>query len=680
MKQKYYTIGIILCLATSLLGIHTKFVIFHILGTLSVLALFYVATQSIQKYFTKQHAPTLSTIAILSGTILLEVGIYFLYGIGVYTVSLIPILYAIIGLKNTTFTFPHINIQWPKKWFLFSLISIFEIVLFCTSFFFQTTGVLLSPWNILPTWFFVLFFFTTLLLLIYTYKDKHSFTKVLVVVHILNTLSLLTSLYTLGYGFDPFLHRAAQDHIMQFGFIEPKTPFYIGQYVSVISLSFISHIPLFFIDVWFVPVLSSILITIGGYTFFSHYKQTDNQPLFYTLLLLLFPLSYLTMTTPYNVSVLLFLFGIIITQTLLSSRNGIIVLVLLALTTSTVHPLAGICLFIFLLFSWLHQTKTSWSKYIISFIASSFIVPVLFFLYGRVSPEVVITIHPLFETIHKYISLIRPHYTPLNPDLSLILSIIYTFKNFLPILFFILLLVAYKKLKSEIIPFVITSLVILINIFGILLFVSFPNLGDKEQIQYAERLFYLFFLPLVPLAIYGLSRLHTKYFNGKYGGYLFLIICSVFLAFSLYITYPQNNLQTKAKGYNVTASDITAIQYIQKDGTGTRFVVLSNIMTAAAAVDQFGFNTYYPYNNSLIYYYSIPTGGYLADQYNLLLYTRQKREYITDIMDTLDVDRVYVLISDYWHNKKEVLPGLRSIADSEHVIENGAITIFRFDR
>jgi hypothetical protein len=161
---------------------------------------------------------------------------------------------------------------------------------------------------------------------------------------------------------------------------------------------------------------------------------------------------------------------------------------------------------------------------------------------------------------------------------------------------------------------------------------------------------------------------------------MFLVLCSLLFVLSLYFTYPQNNTQVKAKGYNVTTSDILAVQFIAQHSVGTRYVVLSNIMTAAAAVDQFGFNQYYPYNGSLIYHYSIPTGGYLADAYNALLYKGQDRTYVEDVMNTLDVDRVYVLISDYWHNKNEVVPGLRAIADSEYTINDEAVMIFRFDR
>lgn len=677
MKQKYYIIGTLLCLALTLLGLHTPSLVTHILGGVGFLTLGYLATHSLRPYFQAQYATLLSTLILVSTTILVGVVLYMLYGIDLYTISVIPIAYTLLALRNKSFSFPVIH---PSRIWLHTIpLLLLELILFVIPFSFQTSGILLSVWDVLPMWYVTLFLFTTFFVLYYTNKHKRTATP-LVGLHIFNSFSLLCSLYTLGYGFDPFLHRAAQEHIMQFGFIAPKTPFYIGEYVTAISLSHLLHIPLHLVDVWLTPVLSALLLTVGGTYFFSVHKHTDNRPLFYTLLLPLFPLSYFTMTTPYNVSVLLMLFGVLITHTLLKTKHGVAVLAFFTLMTATVHPLAGVCLFVFVSLSFLHHKKVNTILFIFTAILSSFAVPALFLLYSVLSSEVVITLQPLTETLRQYISLMRPAGLSLNDSLPSILKAVYTYKYLMPLFFAALLFVAYKKLRGEITPFVVSSLVIALNVYGALLFVSFPNLGGKEQLQYAERLRHLVFLPLLPLAIYRLSHIQTKYFSGTYTRHAFIALCSLLLILSLYFTYPQNNAQVKAKGYNVTTSDLLAVQFIAQQGVGTRYVVLSNIMTAAAAVDQFGFNQYYPYNGSLIYHYSIPTGGYLADTYNTLLYTGQDRKYIEEVMNTLNVDHVYVLISDYWHNKNEVIPGLRAIADGEYMINDEAVMIFRFDR
>lgn len=677
MKQKYYITGTLLCLALTLLGLYTPYLALQIMGVLGFLALGYLASESLRVYFQAQYATLLSTLTLVSTTILVGVVLYMLYGIDLYTISVIPIAYTLLALRNKSFSFPVIH---PSRIWLHTIpLLLLEAVLFVIPFSFQTNDTLLSVWDVLPLWYVTLFLFTTFFVLYYTNKHKRTATP-LVGLHIFNSFSLLCSLYTLGYGFDPFLHRAAQEHIMQFGFIAPKTPFYIGEYVTAISLSHLLHIPLHLVDVWLTPILSTLLLTVGGTYFFSAYKHTDNRPLFYTLLLPLFPLSYFTMTTPYNVSVLLMIFGVLITHTLLKTKHGVAVLAFFTLMTATVHPLAGVCLFVFVSLSFLHHKKVNTILFIFTAILSSFAVPALFLLYSVLSSEVVITLQPLTETLRQYISLMRPAGLSLNDSLPSILKAVYTYKYLMPLFFAALLFVAYKKLRGEITPFVVSSLVIALNVCGVLLFVSFPNLGDKEQLQYAERLRHLVFLPLLPLAIYGLSHIQTKYFSGTYTRHAFIILCSLLLVLSLYFTYPQNNAQVKAKGYNVTTSDLLAVQFIAQQGAGTRYVVLSNIMTAAAAVDQFGFNQYYPYNSSLIYHYSIPTGGYLADTYNALLYKGQEKKYIEEVMNTLDVDHVYVLISDYWHNKNEVIPGLRLIADDEYVIGDGAVNIFKFNR
>jgi predicted tellurium resistance membrane protein TerC len=79
----------------------------------------------------------------------------------------------------------------------------------------------------------------------------------------------------------------------------------------------------------------------------------------------------------------------------------------------------------------------------------------------------------------------RPPAFSLHESLPLILKIVYTYKYLIPLCFALLFFVAYKHLRRDVTPFFVSSTVIALNVLGVLLFVSFPNLGDKEQLQYA---------------------------------------------------------------------------------------------------------------------------------------------------------------------------------------------------
>ena len=78
--------------------------------------------------------------------------------------------------------------------------------------------------------------------------------------NILLILGISAIIYPLGFGFDGFIHRATEVWIQNNGFITPKQPYYIGQYVLVIFLNKLSLVPLSWIDRLLLPALEAAFI------------------------------------------------------------------------------------------------------------------------------------------------------------------------------------------------------------------------------------------------------------------------------------------------------------------------------------------------------------------------------------------------------------------------------------
>ena len=98
---------------------------------------------------------------------------------------------------------------------------------------------LITPWEVVSPRFF--FFFILSSGLLWFIVLKNSFTKKfklsLISVHYFLILIVAVIVYKIGYGFDPFIHEATINLIVQNGVVTPKTPYYLGQYGFIVILN-----------------------------------------------------------------------------------------------------------------------------------------------------------------------------------------------------------------------------------------------------------------------------------------------------------------------------------------------------------------------------------------------------------------------------------------------------------
>ena len=161
---------------------------------------------------------------------------------------------------------------------------------------------------------------------------------------------------------------------------------------------------------------------------------------------------------------------------------------------------------------------------------------------------------------------------------------------------------------------------------------------------------------------------------------LFIItIIPVILTLALYLSYPQRNVKARFPGYNVTASDFTAAEWIHAQNSEYNYVVLSDQLVSAAALTKYSFAKYFDTPQGQLFYYSIPTGGEMYKYYGKMIYEGQKREYMESAMQTVGVEKAYFVVNKYWANAEKIIAGAKQTADAVEVIDDN-VWIFEYNK
>ncbi|MCF7820629.1 MAG: hypothetical protein K9M44_04135, partial [Candidatus Pacebacteria bacterium] len=153
------------------------------------------------------------------------------------------------------------------------------IISFCMSWLYlllaRTDRALASPWELISPWFFIFFFLTTLSALTISYR-KLKFQLGIFSLLFFTASLVAVVIYSLGYGFDPFIHEAGIKAIKALGAISPKTLYYTGQYVLVIFINQISYIPIGAINQFLVPIFSALFLPFSLYFWQKNSLKTKN--------------------------------------------------------------------------------------------------------------------------------------------------------------------------------------------------------------------------------------------------------------------------------------------------------------------------------------------------------------------------------------------------------------------
>ncbi|MEK7189463.1 MAG: hypothetical protein AAB666_00590, partial [Patescibacteria group bacterium] len=198
-----------------------------------------------------------------------------------------------------------------------------------------------SPWLFINFKFFIIFTVLTFFLIIFIRRTESSILSFFTIfVHTSLLLSVALIIYKLGYGFDPFIHRAAEKYIGDLGSITPKTPYYIGQYALVVIISKITALSVGLIDKILLPLLEAVILPPLVFLTLRHGFQMERQSArLGSLLFFIIPFSSFIATTPNDLAIFfaiaLIFFGALFLTTELVPWSVPLILILAILA---IHP------------------------------------------------------------------------------------------------------------------------------------------------------------------------------------------------------------------------------------------------------------------------------------------------------------------------------------------------------
>lgn len=547
----------------------------------------------------------------------------------------------------------------------------------------NTDGIIASPWQLIPHVFFVFFGALTILLILIIYFNRNNkIPLIFFVLHAFLMSGVAFIIYQIGYGYDPFIHLAAQKVIDATGTLTPKTFYYIGEYSLIIFLKDLTQLPLDLFNRALLPVAFSIFLPTSLYYFFQTFTAKKRFALIAGLFALILPLTYFINTTPQGLTNLLCLIIILLSFLVTSKQLSIYYLFFLAILTCTIHPLYGIPIGLFVLFTWLRTSALNARIKIAAqcFVGaiSTIIFPILFlgnslFSANKISLGLTASgfnFDKLFQFKKMYLFLY---------DLLYVYG--YNFKLIYLIFVAIALLILWRFNKLRF--FRVTLLfaaIFLINYLITKFFINLSFMINQDKELFLNRIMELAFYFLLPVVIYAAYLIIKLSFqkNDNYAGRLFILFgIALLLTMSFHFSYPIFDNYKNSKEYNVTQADIDSVHYIHNKTQGD-YIVLANQMVAAAAIREFGFSKYYNDN----FYYSIPTGNdnNIYEYYKKMVFETPDKTYALEAMKIAGVNQAYLVVNKYWTNFPKIVEKAKLTADSWQSIDNSENYIFFYKK
>jgi hypothetical protein len=598
-----------------------------------------------------------------------------------------------------SFDLNKIRSHWPQL-ILAGVYLMIAFALFWQVLSHATTEAITSPWDVLPQTFWIYYFILTALFFLNLWKSRSVYLGyILSFIHIFLSLSIAVILHPLGYGFDPFIHQAAEEAILQNGFILPKTFYYIGQYVTTIGLHTLLGIPLRLGSTFLVPFLSALSLPLFWFEFVrsgADKKQLFSKPAVLSSVFLLIPFAAFVSTTPQALANLLFIWIVLGSFPLLQNAQNPLplwFLWLMGLAATLIHPLAGISSLILLFLityelfrdkigipGWMHRII-----YLVVFVLGALCSSFLFIINGLISSQFTTRFRSLSElNIGDIFTWLPLRAFPAEAQFrSMFLEFAYFVQeNIWWMLTLVILIMIYwlavRNKFSYLRVYVFAGLIFWGNAVILSVFIDFPELIQYESLSYASRMFQTAYWALLPLIALAVIWIHKKTENKPdFARWMFVIFLSWIITGVLFASYPRNNRYELGRQYSVSASDIKTVKKI--GAKKSNFVVLANQSVSAAAIHEYGFKTYFETDNGqTIFYYPVPTSSPLYGMYLNMVYDRPSRANAQAAADLTGVDYVYFVLNDYWDNASTIREQAKLEADEWVQIDEGKTIIFTY--
>lgn len=661
-----------------------KWVDSPIIGSLAVIAFLIAAIWRMSgwQFFGDDTANRLITGTLFMGSIFSGLLVLFYFFVPLFTFGLSFATLVITALVLTFVPSDPQRLAWdsakaPNGWLLLG--AIVDVVLLIQLVLIRTDEALISPWSFLSTSVFVLFGLAT-----FAYgrgavlSSKWQWYP-FAVLHLCVGFGVAVIVYGIGFGFDPFMHRAAEVALVEMGAITPKSLLYSGQYALVAGLHMLTSWSVHWIDLLLVPVLAAAsLPAIGFQSLQKGWGVSTDRARYLWLGILSIPFMLLTFTVPFTFTYLLYLLVILALPWMMRSWPVLLAFLSLSGVSLFFHPLLGapiVTLLVILALLTIPKLKRyRRSILVIGAIGIALSVPVLMLVYQWRQGEIRETLF-IFDQLHYFFNLFRSPYTDPFPFIPPILDFLYEWRYIFPILLALGLPISRYLLKTE----KKDILQVYTMLLGGLLFCiallatqfSYEGVIIHEQGEYALRLLQAWFMIPLVLALVALGKME------RISHSIVLLIVSLLITHAWFFSYPQYNLKFPYLSPSVGRVDIEAVHAIDAWSAGDSYIVLSHQMMSAAAVQEFGFRDYIEYGDEEHLWYAIPTGGQMYALYTDFLYNGINQETLNRVFETSELDRLYFVTHDYWSLSEEQRSNYANAATSIRALDDH-LTIYLY--
>ena len=222
------------------------------------------------------------------------------------------------------------------------------------------------------------------------------------------------------------------------------------------------------------------------------------------------------------------------------------------------------------------------------------------------------------------------------------------------------------------------SVSLILGFIVVSLGIDFQYLIEYERQDFALRLLTLatiFALPLADDAVAMMvNRFKTETLAVRSAGIVALFIIA---SSAVYGLYPRHDGYARSAAFNVSKADFDTVYAINhRETENADYIVLSNQATAAAALQEFGFRKYY---HGDIFYYPIPTGGALYQDFLSMVDVAPTKETVMHAMNLAGVHKAYFVVSDYWWKSDAIIENAKLQTDEWFAVDGGKATVFIFE-
>jgi len=316
------------------------------------------------------------------------------------------------------------------------------------------------------------------------------------------------------------------------------------------------------------------------------------------------------------------------------------------------------------------EIKNAKIKKLFQILVTALVLPILFSFYQFLKGQTDLILNPL-NRLQAFLNLFLNPFIDRFPHIPWYYDLTYGIRYWLPILATIATIIfLFKTKESKLNPYKVWLVGLILSIFLVSTIFVFNGIIGHEQQEFALRLLQCFYVSSLPILAILIFRPKSK-LEKPYLQFTVLAFFSFLLTISWYFSYPQYNIKYPFFAPSVSAVDIYTVNYMHERAGGEPYIVLSNQMTSAAALQELGFLMYHTIEGEEVLWYALPTGGDLYQRFTRVLAEPENADEILNyISEQTGVKRIYIVLHMYWPWDIDVLKNLNQGSNTELHINN----------